>query len=88
MFQEPLVTGKNCVRGEKNDPIVDLRHLDSFEENFFLVSLEKNTNKTSTLHMWMMTIASSSLGRGASTESMNILLFPFDERKTVTHYLK
>lgn len=70
VFQEPLVTGKNCVRGDKNDPIVDLRHLDSFEENFFLVSLEKNSNKVSTIHMWKMTIASSSLGSPGPGESM------------------
>jgi len=69
VFQEPLVTGKNCVRGEKNDPIVDLRNLDSFEENFFLVSMEKTSNRTSTLHMWKMTIVSSSLGTPTSENS-------------------
>lgn len=70
VFQEPLVTGKNCVRGDKSDPIVDLRNLDSFEENFYLVSVEKNNNKLSTIHMWKMTIASSSLGSATSAESM------------------
>ncbi|XP_052793147.1 dmX-like protein 2 isoform X3 [Mya arenaria] len=62
VFQEPLVTGKSSVKGDKKDPIVDLRHIGSFEETFFLVVLGKNADYSSTLHMWKITIASSMMG--------------------------
>ncbi|XP_060557818.1 dmX-like protein 2 isoform X5 [Ruditapes philippinarum] len=67
VFQEPLVTGKSSVRGESNiDPIVDLRNIGSFEENFFLVGLEKLQEGGSTLHMWKITISSAQIGSAIS----------------------
>jgi len=71
VFQEPLVTGKSTIRGDKRDPIVDLRNIGSFEENFFLVVLGKNVDKTSTLHMWKITIASSTQGAAANDSTWN-----------------
>ncbi|KAK6180445.1 hypothetical protein SNE40_012599 [Patella caerulea] len=66
VFQEQLVTGKmgNMDSGGANmEAIVDLRNLGSFEENFYLVVLEKLLEGGSMLHMWKITI-SSQLGGG------------------------
>ncbi|XP_052281684.1 dmX-like protein 2 isoform X4 [Dreissena polymorpha] len=66
VFQEPLVTGKSSVKGGKKDPIVDLRNIGSFEENFFLILLGKNSDHSSTIHMWRITMASSTVDNAQS----------------------
>ena len=70
VFQEPLVTGKSSVKGGKKDPIVDLRNIGSFEENFFLILLGKNSDHSSTIHMWRITMASSTVDNAQSDGMM------------------
>ncbi|XP_071118494.1 dmX-like protein 2 isoform X1 [Haliotis cracherodii] len=61
VFQEQLVTGRfssGDLGGPNMEAIVDLRNMSSFEENFYLVVLERNVSGGSMLHMWKITISS------------------------------
>ncbi|XP_041373660.1 dmX-like protein 2 isoform X2 [Gigantopelta aegis] len=72
VFQEQLVTGKmaSSETSFNMEAIVDLRNLSSFEENFFLVVLEKINSGGSMIHMWKITI-SSQLGSQANAGKTN-----------------
>ncbi|XP_033750320.1 dmX-like protein 2 [Pecten maximus] len=58
VFQEQLVTGRPSNSTNGMEAIVDLRESGSFSENFYLVVLERNKDKGSTIHMWKINIAS------------------------------
>ncbi|ESO86706.1 hypothetical protein LOTGIDRAFT_235301 [Lottia gigantea] len=60
VFQEQLVTGKMSSHdaATMGGAIVDLRNVGVFEENFYLVVLEKMVEGGSVLHMWKITISS------------------------------
>ncbi|XP_069136751.1 dmX-like protein 2 [Argopecten irradians] len=58
VFQEQLVTGRPSNNPNGMEAIVDLRESGSFSENFYLVVLERNKDKGSTIHMWKINIAS------------------------------
>ncbi|CAL1529694.1 unnamed protein product [Lymnaea stagnalis] len=56
VFQEQLITGEDTERS--TEAVVDLSAQHTFDENFFLVVLEKSSEGGSTLHMWKITIDS------------------------------
>ena len=64
IFQDQLVTGQRSssrdIGGQPSsmEPVVDLQTLTVFEENFFLVVIEKMSNGASVLHMWRIVISS------------------------------
>ena len=65
VFQEQLVTGSRSasydLKGQSNlEAIVNLQHIAVFEENFYLVVIEKSSvNGSSIFHMWRIVIASA-----------------------------
>ena len=63
IFQEQLITGQRSgeydLKGQTNiEALVDLQHLTTFEEHFFLVVIEKMDSGSSVLHMWRIVISS------------------------------
>ncbi|GFS07033.1 DmX-like protein 2 [Elysia marginata] len=56
VYQEQLITGKES--GGESEAVVDLSGQSTFDENFYLVVVEKNPDKGCILHMWKITIDS------------------------------
>ncbi|XP_064619402.1 dmX-like protein 1 isoform X3 [Lineus longissimus] len=63
IFQDQMITGQKNMKYDTNgqaqmEAIIDLRNITIFEENFFLVVIEKLNNGGSVLHMWRIIISS------------------------------
>ncbi|GFO28212.1 Dmx-like protein 2 [Plakobranchus ocellatus] len=56
VYQEQLITGRES--GGESEAVVDLSGQSTFDENFFLVVVEKDADKGCVLHMWKITIDS------------------------------
>lgn len=56
VYQEQLITGEENERA--TEAVVDLSGQHTFDENFYLVVVEKVPDGGSTLHMWKITIDS------------------------------
>jgi hypothetical protein len=58
-----MITGQKNLKYDTNgqlhmEAIIDLRNITIFEENFFLVVIEKLNHGGSVLHMWRIVISS------------------------------
>ena len=56
VYQEQLVTGEEG--DSATEAVVDLSSQQTFDENFFLVVLEKSNSSAPILHMWKLNIDS------------------------------
>lgn len=56
MYQEQLITGEESEGA--TEAVVDLSGQHTFDENFYLVVVQKVPEGGSTLHMWKITIDS------------------------------
>lgn len=61
VYQEQLITGTEAYHSD--GAFIDLRNLQSFEEKFYLVVLEKSADGLSFLHMWEIIISSLQTGK-------------------------
>ncbi|CAH1797131.1 unnamed protein product [Owenia fusiformis] len=66
VFQQQLVSGGSSHNGiSSKEAIVDLRNVASFQEDFYLLVLEKAGDGGSLVHMWRIIIASDNIADGA-----------------------
>ena len=72
VFQEQLVTGQKTASSQSSEekerggssstePMVNLVHVNTFEEYFYLVVVEKTASGTSVLHMWRIKLSAQGM---------------------------